>query len=319
MEEKPREDDDRKSRWLGTLLTTLCFVAPVVAAEAGGVFNILIPLPVFYYLTRLGKGKGRMIVFQAMLVALGVAALMGRIDELLVSFGFLPLGAFLYWARQKDMSPLRTVVGGVAMLAMFFIVFFLLVAAATRSNPYNHMIVALNQELDTGFSYYKERVKMTPDEEKEMAAVFSETRKTIERLLPAMAIMGLSTMVLVNLFVGNWLLKNRTPEQTTGVAFNEWRLPEYLVWMVIATGGAIIAPHDLANTIGLNALFILGGLYLIQGFAILGHLFNRWSVPRPVRILVYLLLSQTYGIIFMAGLGLLEVWVDLRGSKQKDS
>ena len=160
---------------------------------------------------------------------------------------------------------------------------------------------------------------MAPEEEKAMATVFAETRKTIERLLPAMAIMGLATMVMVYLFVGNWLLKNRTIEQTTGVAFNEWRLPEYLVWMVIAAGGAIIVPDDLTNTIGLNSLFILGGLYLIQGFAILGHLFVRWSVPRPVRILVYILLSQTYGIIFMAGLGLLEVWVNLRGSQQKDS
>ncbi len=319
MEEKPREDDDRKSRLLGTFLTILCFVAPVLAAEAGGVFNILIPLPVFYYLTRLGKGKGGMIVFPAMVVALGIALLLGRIEVLLVSFGFLPMGAFLYWARQRNMSPFRTVVGGVAMLAMFFFVFCLLVAAATRSNPYNHMIVALDQELDAGFTYYKERVKMAPEEEKAMAAVFSETRKTIERLLPAMAIIGLATMVLVNFFVGNWLLKNRPPEQATGVAFNEWRLPEYLVWMVIAAGGAIIVPYDLANTIGLNAMFILGGLYLIQGFAILGHLFVRWSVPRPVRILVYLLLSQTYGIIFMAGLGLLEVWVDLGRSQRKDS
>jgi uncharacterized protein YybS (DUF2232 family) len=68
---------------------------------------------------------------------------------------------------------------------------------------------------------------------------------------------------------------------------------------------------------GLNGLIVCSTVYFFQGLAIAASLLNKWSVPRMIRVLIYaLIFIQTYGIIVLSFLGLVDVWADFRKLNQ---
>ena len=86
-----------------------------------------------------------------------------------------------------------------------------------------------------------------------------------------------------------------------------------LVWGVIFGGGALFFLRGPLNTIGLNIIIVWGALYFLQGLAVLVTLLHKWSVPHPLRVLIYgFFIIQTFGIVFLSIIGLAEVWTDLR-------
>nr|MDA8165921.1 DUF2232 domain-containing protein [Desulfobacteraceae bacterium] len=74
------------------------------------------------------------------------------------------------------------------------------------------------------------------------------------------------------------------------------------------------------NIFGLNLLLGLGLLYFFQGLGVLAALLGRWSVPRPLRwAITILLLVQFYGMVMVAILGLADTWADFRNRPPKPS
>ena len=119
----------------------------------------------------------------------------------------------------------------------------------------------------------------------------------------------------LNILMANWLLKKK------GIAawedFQELKLPEWLVWIFILAGLGLFGPsQSLLNNLGLNLLIITGTLYFIQGFAVISSLFNKWSVPNPVRVVFFFfIIIQAYSIILLTLLGLADIWLNFRKPK----
>lgn len=119
--------------------------------------------------------------------------------------------------------------------------------------------------------------------------------------------------VWVNLVAGDWLLKRRGGTLSNWTHFSQWRLPEYLVWGVIASGLFLFLPDNPLSALGLNTLLVLGLVYFFQGLSIMTFLLKKWAVPAPLKVFLYaLLVVQAYGMIILAGLGLADVWLDFR-------
>jgi uncharacterized protein YybS (DUF2232 family) len=92
-----------------------------------------------------------------------------------------------------------------------------------------------------------------------------------------------------------------------------WKLPDWVVWFVIAAGAMMIVPEDIAKIVGLNALIVLLFLYLLQGLSVVQFFFRKKNIPKYLRALFYtLIVLYQYLLVFVAAIGLFDIWVDFR-------
>jgi uncharacterized protein YybS (DUF2232 family) len=76
----------------------------------------------------------------------------------------------------------------------------------------------------------------------------------------------------------------------------------------------LLLPDGFLNDVGLNLILLVGILYFFQGLSVITALLARWKAPLWILIFT-LVFFQVYGIIFLAVLGLADVWVDFRKSR----
>jgi uncharacterized protein YybS (DUF2232 family) len=92
-----------------------------------------------------------------------------------------------------------------------------------------------------------------------------------------------------------------------------WRMPDWVVWLVIAAGAMMIVPEEIVKIIGLNTLIVLLFLYLLQGLSIVQFFFKKKNIPRYLRALFYaLIVLYQYLLVFISAIGLFDIWVDFR-------
>jgi uncharacterized protein YybS (DUF2232 family) len=69
--------------------------------------------------------------------------------------------------------------------------------------------------------------------------------------------------------------------------------------------------------VGLNGLFVVLSAYFFQGVAIMSHQFGKKGVPGILRWFLYsLIVLQPYVLFFVIGLGIFDMWLDMRRLKQ---
>ncbi|MEW6221647.1 MAG: DUF2232 domain-containing protein [Thermodesulfobacteriota bacterium] len=315
-------NDQPTARWglgLGTGVAAACLLLPVLVPGGSGLLSPLLPLPVLFFLARRGRQLGGAIVRNAVLVALGVGALLGSLAELAVSFLFLPLGMLLYQAGQAGRSVSRTLFEGALLLAVLWLAMAGVFAAATGQNPYIRLLEVVDQELEAGYTAFTEAGELPPEMVAAMAQARDRLQVVLPRLLPAILAASLLVTVFANLVLGNWLLGRGQPAGAPWPPFTRWRLPEGLIWLLIAGGSLVILPHPELATVGHNLLVVTGVLYFLQGLAVAGFLLGRWRLPRPVKIVIYLvLLVEAYGMLLFAALGVIDVWADFRNRSRPD-
>jgi hypothetical protein len=129
----------------------------------------------------------------------------------------------------------------------------------------------------------------------------------LELLVRALMIMSL---VWVTVRVWGWELPSWRPPR-----FGRWRLPFYLVWLLIAGLGLMILRHPVALTVGLNLALFAAILLAVQGVAV-----QVWVTGRMFSLLGRIVFWTVMGLfmtplVLASGvlLGLVDQWLDLRG------
>lgn len=139
----------------------------------------------------------------------------------------------------------------------------------------------------------------------------------VARLYPLavlLNLLGKALTVLVLAWVavrirGWWLPSWRPP------AFSRWRLPFYLVWLLIAGLGLVLMRHPAAVTVGLNVALLAAGLLAVQGVAVQFWVTGRVLSPLG-RIFFWTVMGLFMTLLVLASgvlLGLVDQWLDLRG------
>jgi uncharacterized protein YybS (DUF2232 family) len=131
------------------------------------------------------------------------------------------------------------------------------------------------------------------------------------------ALMGIVFLLIsfLNVVISKRIMKGSEKAYTP--AFDLWKLPECLVWLVIIAGSLSIFTGGYFKFIGYNSLLMLASFYFIQGISITIFYFNGLKIPRFVRIIIYILISlHWYGLLTVSIIGLLDVWFNLRSRLQ---
>ena len=241
-------------------------------------------------------------------------------------FLFLGLGeSFLILTQTSALSFLlmfalhQKCTGAHALLAGFLtlaLIFFLMVGAGADGDllsAYAKIKDQVSQTLESNAMFYKDA--MTQTDTLKFEVLLKELRDFILFFLPGL--MGI-TFIFISFF--NVLMAKRFVRQVDEVfppTFSLWKLPYNLIWLAILSGALSLFTKGTLNLLGYNCLLILASLYFIQGCSIILFYFNKYQVPRFVRIIIYILISlHWYGLLMVAFTGLADVWFQLRAKAE---
>ncbi len=308
----------RASEWSGVAVLALLMTLPSLLPGQLGWLQGLVPMTLCYYLIGFGERRGRGLVVMATLLAGLTAAAVGTLPAFVFTCTMLPVGILLGREYQRGTSPPRTGLTAVLLLVLLWTGFWAAYGALTRTNPYQEMLTALDKSLAATSSFYQQDSGLSLDTKAEIESTIRILRDGIQQVVPALLLMTAVATVWVNLLLSHWLVSRFYPDRSSWPPFRDWRLPEQLVWAVIAAGAALLLPVPRLATLGLNLLLICGALYFWQGLAVLAKLFTKWSVPRPMRAFLYAIaLLQGAGFVALAALGVADIWVGF-GSRHSD-
>jgi uncharacterized protein YybS (DUF2232 family) len=304
----------------GTVVTVLIWTLPVITPLFMGL-QILAPLPVFFYLIESGRTRGINTIAIALLVSALVMFLAGQLGGLVFTLSMIAMGASLALEAKKNQgNPVGAgfKAGLVLLLGWLLWSFFYGMTQPGSSTLYQDILNSLDTGLVEVGKSLKENAEMSPEQGLEVEATIARLREFMPRVMPGLLLVTMLNTVFLNMVAGKWLLRRKEPTLAPWPPVAEWRLPESLVLLVILAGFCLLLPVALIKTIGLNLLLVCGAIYFFQGLAILTSFLIRWSVPPPLRALIFILvLIQAYGVALLAVIGLIDVWTDLRRPRPK--
>jgi uncharacterized protein YybS (DUF2232 family) len=303
----------------GLILLTAVLLLPALLPEQVGWLTSFVPLPIFYYLVILGNKNGAILIRNAILLSAVGAFLIGSMPVLIFSLAMAPLGVVFSHAVSSKKNPVETGFIGFLFLVIAWLLFWFCLGLIHQTNPYTALLVELDQGLAAGLTLYEESAELAPETLESIRNAVELLRAYIPKVLPGILISAVLFITWLNLVLGSWLLKRKDKRLTSWPDYVEWKLPDSLVWLVIVSGMAVFILPPPFDNIGIIFLIICITVYFFQGLAIVASLLNKWSVPMMIRILIYaLIFIQTYGIIILSFLGLVDIWADFRKLNNTD-
>ncbi len=135
----------------------------------------------------------------------------------------------------------------------------------------------------------------------------------VVQLAPALAIITAASAVLINLTVfWRWVGKTRLSYKLFG-DLARWSTPEWLIWVLIATGFALFVPTEPARTAALDVFISVAAIYFCQGLAVMAFYLKMLSTPAPWRGVIYFVAGvQPVLAALVSAVGVFDLWVDFR-------
>jgi hypothetical protein len=230
---------------------------------------------------------------------------------------YAALGALLGEFESRNYSLNRLMGEVVALMALLLLVWLAWYARGDFSalvrgleGYFTQLIHALlqvpqpNEEVQAQFQFLKERAP-------QIAAY------TV-RLLPGMLLNLILFVTWLNLVVSRRIFFKDLLFPALG-AMRRWRLPFFVVWLVIGAAFLLIADQYLLHVgwlkfSALNAFLLFALIYFFQGLAIMVFYSVRWALSPMIRFLLYAILVlffQPIGLLLMA-FGFFDSWFDFR-------
>lgn len=289
--------------WLGAMALALVWVGHLVPG-LGALPEVLVPFPLALAVVRLGpRGAGLM----GGVVAGAVAALFGGTGAAVFALEhLLPgiiLGLALAWGLPLSILLLLVTASTLLGVAVLFAAFL----PVTSGSP----LAVLSAGIERGVSelpLLTARLGLGEEQSAFLRESVESVVAALREVLPAVFVLG----ILFGAFL-NYLLARALLRRSGARPFALEVFPDHLVWAVIGAGLLLAIRVPPWDAIGLNVLLVTGACYLIQGLAVLRHLFQKGRIPRPVQGLGFaLLFLQPLFLILVAGLGLSDLWMDFR-------
>ena len=296
----------------GIAILTLTLLVVALIPFIGPITMIMTPLPVLYYCFRLGGMQGLAALAVAFLVVSVILNLLGRPANIstFIMIGFT--GVLLSETLKRRYSLEKTF--ALASLTLFFcgVGFVLYYALQAGVAPWRMVEMYIEGTIKENLKLY-EQMNISEDQITVIRENTMEIARFFTDIFPALTLSGAILTVWLNVLAGRSLLRRHIGEFTGFGDLAMWKAPEKLVWLLIVSGAMALAPIQILDTVGVNALIVCCVIYLFQGLAITSFFFRHKQVPVIFRGLFYVLIVvQQYMVIFVIAVGLADVWIDFR-------
>lgn len=308
----------------GVVLISLSFLTVALIPFVGSVTVMMIPLPVIFFLGKLGRLRGLFILAVSLLIVDVIVRSMvaeGGETSLFLLLGFM--GVAIYEGLRKNLSIEKTVFFAVTLSVFFAVLLLLFQSAILGEMPW----AVVNAYITKSFQESIELSAQMGAQGEQVALIKNNMDMIIRSLLyvfPALSLIGIAFVVCLNILFGRVLFL------VNGIAYpdfgelTQWRAPDGTVWILIMAGAAVLIPSVLGLKnlwmviAGLNILIVVLFTYFLQGLAIIEFYFKTRQVPRLLRFMFYfLLMIQQYLVVLVSAAGLFDLWVDFRRLNRK--
>jgi hypothetical protein len=149
---------------------------------------------------------------------------------------------------------------------------------------------------------------MSAEQLADLEAQRDELARSAWRFLPALMVVGATALWLANL-----RLSARWAAWPQLYALSRWRTPDWVIWLLIASGFGLFMPHGDVAAVAGNFFAVVIACYFGQGLAIVSYFFQRFGLPRGLRVATYLVIAlQQIAAGLVVALGIFDLWGDFR-------
>jgi hypothetical protein len=308
---KADEEQNKAQVIRAIVITSFCCCLPALSTGFDWL-RTFIPLAPFCFYVVLGAQTGKHVVFFAFLLSAAFSIVVNNSGNIIFPLTLLPVGIGIGFAAKKHYSPAKTGIITTALILAGWVGSGCLYYVTTGRNPYNEGLQAMDQSFISLMEMYKNSSDVPEDVIRDITGGIETMRVATPSVFPGLLIATAICTSWVNMALGNRIIRNSTSKIAVWPLFKYWRISEDLVWVLILAGMSFLIPITICKVIGLNLLLVLGTVYFFQGVAVLLAILDRFSTPKPVRFLIYvLLIIQTYSVFLIAILGIIDVWKDL--------
>ncbi len=294
----------------GVLITSLIFFASAFIPIVGFAGALLIPLPILYYRSKLGRTVGGIIPVASgavMAILFGIVSLDVLFFAELLLIGFM-LGELIELNLSINKTMLYTT-GSVLLSGLASLFIFSLLSDKSIGTVLSQY-VARNLELTMALY---QSMGMSAENVRLISQSLDKIQYFLVRIIPALVTASTLFVVWTSVLLARPILKRRALFYPDFGPLNLWKAPELLVWGAIACGVAMFLPSTAVKIFALNGLLILMTVYFFQGIAIVSFFFEKKRFPRIVRIFLYALIAlQQLVLLAVIGLGFFDLWANFR-------
>ena len=299
----------------GALLAALTIVM-YVADIYTKLLLYVIPVPVAILVIRNGVRTG---VLATLVAALGVGAILGPIDGLivLVRVGFIgiALGALLARKRPWVISLAGTSVASLAA----FVSDFLLASWASGLSP-GAMIVKVQEGLTEAGQRTMELYQKigVPEESLGLVKQMMELMPVwLKTFLPSVLVIGAVFSAAIAYAATRWILVRMKRDVEPIPPFADWKIDWRFAWGLIA---ALVLAYAVpgvnlgfVRSLAVNAVVVYVMIYSLFGISVLWSVLGSMNVPRGFSVIIALFIYMTPPFNWLLPMaGLLDGWLDFR-------
>jgi len=299
------------------VITILIFAVAVFFPIIGFFCALFIPLPIFFYHSKLGRHTGAIIAVLAFTVML---IIIGRVSIDVVFFGGLILIGFVLGELVRfNFSIEKTVVYACGSVLLTGFIGLLVLGSVSSKGIYQLLSEYVANNLELSLAIYQ-NMGMSEENIQLLANSLDKIQYVLVRIIPSLVAASTLFVVWSNLLMAKPLLAKRALFYPDFGPLNLWKSPDYLVWGVIACGLVLFLPSTGFKILGINGLLIFMTIYFFQGIAIVSYFFERKGFPRLLRFFLYSLIAlQQILLLAVVGLGFFDMWLNFRKLGKQNS
>ena len=295
----------------GSAVTLLLQFAGAMLGPAGTFVYPFIPFPAAYATMRTGPGVGGGIIALTAVALMASQPLAAIAYILQFGIGSLLLPVLLRRGWPWDRALAGALAATVAVIALTLGGY-----AVSRQMPVAHVVGSyIHSEVDQALAVYKQ-AKLPADQLKALQAMGEQMADFVVKAYPGLVVVASAGILLLTVLFLGALSAGRYA--MAGPPFALWKLPEPLVWFLIAGGFGLFFTAGELQRISLNLLTVLLPVYFMQGVAIVTYFFRKKGFSPFFRTLGYLLIFVLNPLpLIVTGLGVFDMWVDFRKPRIK--
>ena len=294
------------------ILSGILTLLPMFVPVGGGLLTALVPFP---FIVLAVKYPWRYAV--SLLGLEGGVLLLGDRPQLLFFLSQCGLVALVTaWAIRRGWSISQTIVGGLVVPLGIGALLLAVYSTLIQPLPQGLLTRYFDKAVSLSQQYVQALEQMQEGEDEQLAALVEALPQLMLAVLPALVVISYLCMNVLN-----YILVRRYCQRSQPLLHLDpddllcWHASDYLVWLFLASGAALLIPIDTVSTIGLNVLLVTLAIYLLQGLAIALFWGRRLPFPLGVQWLVVAVVFVIAGLLCVAvctAAGLFDLWVDFR-------
>jgi len=302
-----------RSQNAGSLLLAGVFLLPTAFPALFSWAGLLLAVPVFLLLRREEEARARRQVGQGLLAAGAAALLLDQAWWFLFLSAAVPLAWSLRRSARRGADPAAAGGAGLAVLSCCWLAFWMLRGLLAGINPYASLLTDLDSSLEQLMAIHRADAELPVELFQELELAAAALRNALPKVLPGLLVSSAVFTVWLNLTVSSGLLRRLEPDQAPWPEYRVWRLPDTLIWLLIASALLAMTGAGGFETAGCSLAAVMLLLYFFQGAAVFAALLHRWKVPVFWRIALYIFAAaQGCGFLLLTVTGAADTWADFR-------